>query len=69
VTVKTLEVDRVVYHHFKKEFDQWREETKGSRAIFLVYFFRVGPAHKLFSACVNLANIHGSRLMLSKLYE
>jgi len=39
VTVKTLEVDRVVYHHFKKEFDQWREETKGSRAIFFDLFF------------------------------
>jgi hypothetical protein len=39
VTVKTLEVDRVVYHHFKKEFDQWREETKGSRAIFFGLFF------------------------------
>jgi hypothetical protein len=69
VTVKTLEVDRVVYHHFKKEFDQWRTVANGPSAIFLVYFFRVGPAHKLFSACVNLANIHGSWIMIFLNYE
>jgi hypothetical protein len=69
VTVKTLEVDRVVYHHFKKEFDQWRRVANGPSAIFLFLFLWVGPAHKLFSACVNLANIHGSWIMIFFNYE